>query len=286
MSVTGCLDACSACTSHLRLARLPPARTPLLLLTVALLAVCGSSSKSADEFLAQSPPAWPLPNGVNALEGIVYPDAWPWKKKDFRREDESDDKLFYNSPRLVEHIDRNAIKGLTKWYDENLPKGDVSILDFCSSWISHFPNSLSATRVVGLGMNIDELKKNSKLTESVEHDLNKEPKFPFGNGEFDAIVNAVSVDYLNKPYKLFREIRRIARPGALVAMSFSNRMFWTKAIKRWTAASEFQRLLICASYFHFAGFTDVRAERIDAGRGDPMYVVFAHAPRTAQGEEL
>merc|ERR1712183_670862 len=113
---------------------------------------------------------------------------------------------------------------------------------------------LSAKRVVGLGMNLVELKKNKQLTEVVAQDLNKDPKFPFEHHTFDAIVNAVSVDYLNKPFEIFQEFRRIARPGALVAMSFSNRMFWTKAIKVWTGASEFQRLMICGSYFHFAGF--------------------------------
>merc|ERR1711953_290596 len=102
-----------------------------------------------------------------------------------------------------------------------------------------------------------------------------------------AVVNAVSVDYLNKPRKIFKELMRITKPGGLVAMSFSNRMFWTKAIKAWTNASEFQRLLICGSYFHFAGFIDVKAFRVDEGHGDPMYVVYALKPRgAASADEL
>merc|ERR1712083_926097 len=126
--------------------------------------------------------------------------------------------------------------------------------------------------------NAEELKENKQLTEYLEHDLNKEPQFPYEDSSFDAIVNAVSIDYLNNPKKMFAEFRRMARPGAIVAMCFSNRMFWTKAVKVWTGANEFQRLLICGSYFHYAGFQDVRAERIDAGKGDPMYVVYAKVP--------
>eukprot|EP00928_Gymnodinium_smaydae_P074835 TRINITY_DN57850_c0_g1_i1.p1 TRINITY_DN57850_c0_g1~~TRINITY_DN57850_c0_g1_i1.p1 ORF type:complete len:289 (-),score=3.18 TRINITY_DN57850_c0_g1_i1:197-988(-) len=236
-------------------------------------------STPTDDFLSQRPPAWPLPLGMNALQDVTFPDRWPWSKHDLSREDESDDQLFYSQPRLVAHIDQHAIAGLTDWYAANLPQGDdVAIFDFCSSWISHFPTGLKAQRVVGLGMNPNELAKNTQLTETVHKDLNKDPIFPFADQSFDAIVNAVSVDYLNKPLQLFKEIRRIARPGALVAMSFSNRMFFTKAIKRWTQATEFQRLMICGSYFYFSGFRNIKAERIDNGKGNPMWVVYAHAP--------
>eukprot|EP00927_Polykrikos_kofoidii_P031776 TRINITY_DN27248_c0_g1_i2.p1 TRINITY_DN27248_c0_g1~~TRINITY_DN27248_c0_g1_i2.p1 ORF type:complete len:307 (+),score=47.00 TRINITY_DN27248_c0_g1_i2:74-922(+) len=247
----------------------------------------GATGDPRERFLSQAPPTWPLPLGVNALEAMEFPEAWPWQTEDLRREDESDDKLFYAEPRLVAHIDKNAIRGLTRWYAENLPQSsDTAILDFCSSWISHFPEKLAAKRVVGLGMNSIELGKNKMLTEYVQQDLNGNPKFPFDDGTFDAVVNAVSVDYLNKPREIFEDLRRIARPGALVAMSFSNRMFFTKAIRRWTKASEFQRLLICGSYFHFAGFKGVRAERVDEGRGDPMWVVFARAPGNAAADGI
>lgn len=237
-----------------------------------------SSQKVVQKFLDQAYARQrSLPFQVNLLEGITYPPEWPWNSEDFSRDDESDDALFYTHPRLVTHIDEYATKALTEWYDSNLPRGAVSILDVCSSWISHFPENLTDMRVVGVGMNFDELRANKQLTEAVVQDLNKNPKLPFMNGEFDAVVNAVSVDYLNKPLELFAEFRRVVRSEGLVAMSFSNRMFWTKAIRRWTQASEFQRLLICASYFHFSGFRDVKAQRIDAGRGDPMYVVYARA---------
>jgi len=264
-----------------------PAPPPLLLLPlIAKLLELTAGGDAGSAFLAQQPPAWPLPLGANALEGASFPSEWPWKAEDFRRLDESDDATFYATPNLVRHIDDSAIGAITQWYDRQLPKGDVSILDVCSSWISHLPKSLSATRVVGLGMNAAELRQNKQLTETVVQDLNQRPKFPFDDQTFDAIVNVVSVDYLIKPLEIFWEFRRLARPGALVAMSFSNRMFWTKAIERWTKANEFQRLLICASYFHFTGFEGVRAERINKeGRHDPMYVVFGYAPKARGSPE-
>ena len=43
------------------------------------------------------------------------------------------------------------------------------------------------------------------------------------------------------------------KPGGLAVMSFSNRMFWTKAIKLWTESNEYQRCLVCAAYFKYTG---------------------------------
>merc|ERR1711874_504953 len=74
-----------------------------------------SGSTVSEQFLAQRPPSWPLPLGVDALADVIYPAEWPWDNADFRREDESDDKHFYREPRLVKHIDDNAIEGLKNW---------------------------------------------------------------------------------------------------------------------------------------------------------------------------
>ena len=83
------------------------------------------------------------------------------------------------------HIDVAAIASLTQFYSETFPTAtDSSLLDLCSSWISHYPKGIKAQRVVGLGMNSEELKKNAQLTESVVRDLNKDPTLPFEVREF------------------------------------------------------------------------------------------------------
>jgi len=48
-------------------------------------------------------------------------------------------------------------------------------------------------------MNKHELEKNPHLTESVVHNLNRDPNMPFPDDSFDFITNSVSVDYLSKP---------------------------------------------------------------------------------------
>lgn len=83
---------------------------------------------------------------------------------------------------------------------------DVAILDMCSSWVSHFPTSLRARQVSGLGMNAEELAENPVLTDYVVKDLNKEARLPYQDNTFDAVVNTVSIDYLNKPIQIMKEV--------------------------------------------------------------------------------
>lgn len=132
------------------------------------------------------------------------------------------------APRFVTHIDDNAIKALTNWYAQNLPRGnkDKGVLDLCSSWVSHLPSDYvdnCTSRIAGLGMNEEELKNNKVLTEWNVKDLNKDPTLPYDNQSFDAVVCAVSIDYLVYPVAVCSEINRVLKPGGLAAFSFSNR---------------------------------------------------------------
>ena len=106
--------------------------------------------------------------GEELYADITWPEDFPFGPADLKRMDESSDFDFYAQPRFCTHIDDFAIGALTRWYEEMLPRGDdVAVLDMCSSWISHYPEGYSAERVVGLGMNEEELKRNKQLTEFV-----------------------------------------------------------------------------------------------------------------------
>jgi len=193
----------------------------------------------------------------------------------------SSDTLFYSVPRFVTHIDDEAIRALTEYYSEVLPPSNtpgVSILDMCSSWVSHYPPGYRQEKIVGMGMNEDELKRNSVLTEYVVQDLNVNSKLPFEDNTFDVITNVVSVDYLTKPIDVFKEMRRILKPAGLAIMSFSNRCFWTKAISIWTSTGDADHAWIVGAYFHYAGgFEPPKAVDIspNPGRTDPTYVVYS-----------
>lgn len=51
---------------------------------------------------------------LQVLENPQWPDSIPFREEDFQRYDPSSDKLFYDSPRFVTHIDDAAIAALTK----------------------------------------------------------------------------------------------------------------------------------------------------------------------------
>merc|ERR1712167_253992 len=84
------------------------------------------------------------------FDGLEWPQSWPYEDSNFSREDEGDDSGFYNGPRFVAHIDDGAIEAIKKFYAQHFaqaPQGDFSVLDICSSWISHYPEDLNAKPV-------------------------------------------------------------------------------------------------------------------------------------------
>ena len=81
-------------------------------------------------------------------------------------------------------------------------------------------------------MNKEELQRNPVLTDFEVRDLNEDPRLPYDDNSFDTITNTVSVDYLNKPIELFKEMHRVLKPGGRAIMSFSNRCFPTKGSPR------------------------------------------------------
>ena len=154
-----------------------------------------------------------LPRG----DGLYPPDA-------YARDDESPDGGFYGVPRKVVHIDDGAIVALGALYAEVLPPGG-RLLDLMSSWRSHLPARVQAGEVVGLGMNAEEMGDNPQLTKSVVHDINRDPRLPFGDAEFDGAMCAVSIQYVTHPVLVFRELHRVLRPGAPLVVSFSTGVF-------------------------------------------------------------
>jgi len=189
------------------------------------------------------------------LLNIFIHTEWPYSPEDFARMDESDDDIFYEQPRLVYHIDDPAVSALTEYYGKAFNEGD-DVLDICSSWVSHYPPDWKGGKsVVGLGMNEYELSQNKQLTSFVVKDLNKDPIFPFGtflalthfyfvycvgttltvlhllnwtrhytdDESFDKVTCVVSIDYLNKPLEVVKEIGRVLRPGGECILSMSNR---------------------------------------------------------------
>src|ERR1700744_4501549 len=145
----------------------------------------------------------------------------------FDKEDPSPDAEFYAFPRFVTHIDDRTIAAVTQEYRESLPPGGA-ILDLMSSWVSHLPQEIAYTSVVGHGMKEEELAANPRLSRWFVQDLNINPALPLGEGVFDGVGLCVSVQDLQRPVDVFQQVRRVLQPGGPFVVSFSNRCFPTK----------------------------------------------------------
>jgi len=195
----------------------------------------------------------------------------------FRRQDESSDFGFYQSPRLVAHIDDDAIAALGTFFRPRVPDG-ADVLDLMSAYLTHLPPDVRAQcrRVAGLGMNDAEMAANAQLTDHVVHSLNDDPTLPYPNESFDVALCTVSVQYLLHPIAVFAEARRILRSGGQFLVSFSNRCFPTKATQLWLGTDDAQHVaLVCLYFEQSGGWESVEAADISPhpGRSDPLYLV-------------
>ena len=169
----------------------------------------------------------------------------------FERDDPTPDDRFYAPTRLVTHIDDAAIAAVGELYAE----------------------------LVVLGMNAAELAANPVATERVVQDLNLDPRLPFADASFDAVLCCVSVDYLVRPVEVLAEAARVLRPGGPVVLTFSNRCFPTKAVHGWLATDDAGRCALVADYLRRAGGFEEPEVSLRTPerryRGDPLYAVVA-----------
>lgn len=230
-------------------------------------------------------------NAGIGLETLYPPEETGFMSdSSFKRMDDREDSLFYETERLVQHLDRTAIEQVSEIHGRFLQPG-MQLLDLMSSWVSHIPEAITDLNVTGLGMNADELARNPRLTSKVIQDINLQTTLPFDDRQFDAVICSASVEYLTEPVAVFRELGRVLKPGAPAIITFTDRWFPTKVIELWTGLHPFERLALVQEYFRSAGnFTDIETETA-RGRprpeddkyarqqalSDPVYAVWARA---------
>jgi SAM-dependent methyltransferase len=200
--------------------------------------------------------------------------------------DNSDDALFYDYPRFVTHVDDRFIQQLTELYRQRL-QPNTRILDLMSSWVSHLPKDIEFSHVEGHGLNAEELARNPRLNHYFVQNLNQQQVLPFADQSFDAVLNTVSVQYLQYPEAVFAEIHRVLKVGGIAIISFSNRMFYQKAIQAWRDGEESDRTKLVFKYFASVPKGFSRPELVanvppssflamfGMGSSDPFYAVVA-----------
>jgi len=215
-----------------------------------------------------------------ALDGKQWPEQFPYTQADLKPMMDGNDGVFYFVPKFVQHAGDECRTQLTRFYEVALPPAGGMVLDLCSSWTSHYPESWRGERCVALGLNPLELLANPSKTEWRVQDLNQMPSLPYEDGSFDVITNSLSVDYLTQPLEVFAEMERVLKPGGLACCAFMNRCFPTKVVPIWNRPfTEVHHAQIVAAYFRYSsdawaevGVADVSPDGW-VGQRDPMVVV-------------
>jgi SAM-dependent methyltransferase len=197
------------------------------------------------------------------------------------RLDERQDGVFYQQPRLVQHLDTRALTVVSGLYGRLLPE-QADVLDLMASHDSHLegcsPRSLHI-----VGMNAEELNANQAATLRHVLDLNQAQTLPLQDACLDAVVCTASVEYLVHPRAVFAEVLRVLRPGGVFAITFSNRWFPTKAIQLWSELQEFERVGLVTQWLQQTGFENLHTF---SSRGWPRPVDDPHCGETAVSDPV
>ena len=205
------------------------------------------------------------------------------------RMDDRPDVKFYAIPRFVQHLDTRALETVNSLYRRLIP-APTEILDLMAGYDSHL-QGVSPAKLHLLGMNAEELSANRAAHHRVVQDLNESAALPFENEALGAVVCTPSVEYLTRPAEVHAEILRVLRPGGVFVVSFSNRLFPSKAIRIWSELHEFERVGMVTQWLQQTGFTKLHtfssrgwprpADDPHAGvtpYSDPVYAVWGFKP--------
>ena len=171
--------------------------------------------------------------------------------------DESNDEEFYSEPKFVYHLDANFRQYLSNIYKKEI-SDNSTVLDLMSSWDSYLPQEKKYKKVIGHGLNKQELEKNQIFDTFWIQNFNLNQEIPLGNESVDFCLMVAAWQYLQYPENLTREIVRILSHQGKLIISFSNRAFWHKAPNIWTSSNDEERIKYVRKVLISNGFNEPR----------------------------
>ena len=154
--------------------------------------------------------------------------------------DESNDEEFYSDPKFVYHLDANFRQNLSDLYEREIDNYST-VLDLMSSWDSYLPKGKKYKKVIGHGLNKQELEKNKIFDSYWIQNFNLSQQLPLDKESIDYCLMVAAWQYLQYPENLTKEIARILSGNGKFIIAFSNRAFWHKAPNIWTSSTEEER---------------------------------------------
>ena len=162
---------------------------------------------------------------------------------------------FYSKPKFVYHLDSNFRHYLSNVYKKEISDSST-VLDLMSSWDSYLPLEKKYRKVIGHGLNKQELEKNKIFDTFWIQNFNLNQEIPLDSGSVDYCLMVAAWQYLQFPENLTKEIVRILTNQGKFIVSFSNRAFWHKAPNIWTSSTEEQRVKYVRKVLISNGFNE------------------------------
>ena len=169
--------------------------------------------------------------------------------------DENDDAEFYSDPKFVYHLDANFRQYLSSVYKNEI-KDYSTVLDLMSSWDSYLPKDKKYKKIIGHGLNKQELEKNKVFDTFWIQNFNLSQEIPLENECIDYCLMVAAWQYLQYPENLTQEIVRILNSRGKIIIAFSNRAFWHKAPNIWTSSTEEERVKYVRKVLISNGFNE------------------------------
>ena len=169
--------------------------------------------------------------------------------------DESNDEEFYSDPKFVYHLDANFRNYLSSVYKNEI-NDNSTVLDLMSSWVSYLPLEKKYKKVIGHGLNKEELERNKTLNSFWVQNFNLSQKIPLESGSVDYCLMVAAWQYLQYPENITKEVSRILSDKGKILVSFSNRAFWHKAPNIWTTSTEEERVKYVRKVLISNGFNE------------------------------
>ena len=197
--------------------------------------------------------------------------------------DESNDEEFYSDPKFVYHLDSNFRNYLSYIYNNEI-ENNSTVLDLMSSWDSYLPKGKQYKKIIGHGLNKEELERNKTLNYFWTQNFNLNQEIPLDSKSIDYCLIVAAWQYLQYPEKLTKEIVRILSDEGKILVSFSNRAFWHKAPNIWISSTEEERVQYVRKVLITNGFkepriikkfNDNRINFLPFLKNDPFYCLIA-----------
>ncbi len=169
--------------------------------------------------------------------------------------DESNDEEFYAYPKFVYHLDANFRQNLSDLYEREIDNNST-VLDLMSSWDSYLPKRKKYKKIIGHGLNKQELEKNKIFDYFWIQNFNLSQQLPLDKESVDYCLMVAAWQYLQYPENLTKEIARILSRNGKIIIAFSNRAFWHKAPNIWTSSTEEERIKYVRKVLISNGFNE------------------------------